>query len=565
MAATDKSFEELRKEHKELSDYTGRVAIIILAILFLLTISYSRAWDGVHGEKAKPKLCEISKAQKDYHDCTDYYKDPPDSTCDYPNVSYVFGFQLEQYSEDPTACAPSPSQSPSPSPSPSPCQSPSPSPSPAPSPAPSPCNARLTLSERTQRKKDLCAYRRGLETDLETEAQKWFAVKAPIPGADINIDNRSWVFTLPILFCVCGVYLHILRKKQNLLEAVAIQRLQEVKPEEITELDRLYFAGDRSFLRFPSRLTTLLFVPCYLFLPAYLIYDLLYVTWGYRAILDPKAVFTAVFLVLICAFYAGAYGHSASNQLERQISAIEKADPGRNRLSDLLGYGRNLLEWLARRVAPAITLAAGSILVTASLFLSFGAHKGYAFALGRHEFWWTDPSPYLDNLSRFYFIAERIADVSSVLPAILGVLVILPAKYSLFNRKWIRTLALGVAGGALLFTLVSDSITAIYGFVDWTGQKYMLIKITVQLITGYAWFHTLYATWKGSSDRRWRGVLLVFFAPVYLICLVSLWSKPGWGFLVSFLGTSVLLVGFAQLQYLSRPPADSPSPDLTGK
>lgn len=532
MAAADKDLEGLRKEHKDLSDYTGRVAIIFLTILCLLVISFSRAWSRAHSEKVKDTLAKIHQAHGPFRESPYFCK---------IDVSYIFiGLELQtaqKYSAEEYVL---------------------------------PCKDNDEEKDRTSGpfalpldpslKKKFCDCQRQLEDDLEKSAISSFVVKAPIPGVNTEIDLRYWILSLPVTLCLGALYLYILRKKLVWLEITAVQRLREVKPEEVTQLDRLYFEGSSTYLNFPSKLTSFLFVFCYLFLPIYLIYIVCSVAWTYREYGGLITITTLLAAVLTCAFYAVAFGYSVGKQLDRQIIAIARSGT-RTQLGLLPSRGKTLLEKLAQNVSPKVSLAIGSAMVLLSLFLPLSTNpyfRGYQLALAGST------GLGLPGYVLFLYAGfSRTIYLLTLLLAVVTIFLVIPPIYSLLNRRWIRAFVLGAGSCLFLTNVVAFTVSTIDDVVGFTPKCVMGIKVAALLITLALWLCILYSVWKGKGEqngwKKLRSVALVVYAPIFLIPLQYLVPCGNLGLTVFFVGTGLLTLGFVQVQYRSGLVANSRS------
>jgi hypothetical protein len=251
-----------------------------------------------------------------------------------------------------------------------------------------------------------------LEAALEEKARSWFSVEAPIPGVKVSIDLRYWIFCLPILFSLSGVYLHTLSRKLRLLKYLGAYYLKKAEPEDVSELDRLYFSDDAPYLRFPSRMVATLFLGCYIYLPIYLIYAgaPFWTYWETVSLAGLAALMTSI------GFYCISYAHVVTNKVDEQITRLTDLPRPPNLINGLFRRARQLLEWLGGRVTPRIPMFTGSLLLVLTLFLTITEsgcdqvvrQKGYEVVLGRATWYssiplWGLSDAFRGQLGRFIY------------------------------------------------------------------------------------------------------------------------------------------------------------------
>lgn len=556
MAAADKDLADLRKEHKDLSDHSGRLAIVFLTILTLFGISFSRAWNRVLSGGVEDLVCQIQVLNNDQGNRY---------LCQV-EVSYIFGYYLDKYdaTEERKNCKgpcidlfrsliTSPSSLPQPPSSGGP-------PGSGPTPPASPARSEPTPSSPTpcacQKTDDACACQEKLQKELEDKAVSWFGTKPPIPGVDLTIDLRYWAFALPALFCLFGLYLYVLRKKQDLVWVIGNHRLREADAAEITRLDRLYFEGDAPYRSFPSKLTSLLVVVFYVFMPLYV---------GYRAWSSWDRGGEAILLLLPLFFFCGvpaiAYGRYVAGKLEEQIASITRVEtrPKASRL-----------KWLGQTLNPAIPLAVGSLLVLTTLHLSVikpnwwsNDNKFEGSALLHREtknLWVTVPTHLMETfrhsrrLLTFQSNFSWTIYVMALILAIVIILLLVPPVRSLLKRKWIRASTFALTTSILALVIIDLTIGVAFFFDVFSPIWLIKVKIAVSLAAVlWIWF----AAWKtvGGRGSLWQKnttTLLIVGTPLLLISLIfALWLRlPGLFALV--VGTSLQVLGFIHLQYRSN-------------
>lgn len=559
--AADRDFEGLRKEHKDLSADLRRGGILILTVLCILAISFARACRKVSGPEVKRTVCQVKELERTSRVDANisYIFDLFDTkeTCEVPCITPATGPDSSAHQ----TTAPTTVVAASPSPSSAVIENPISSGSPAQSVSPiSATPESLPATESSPQKKDPTAAERKqaadcqaqLEGNLEDSAQKWFGVKAPIPGVDISLDLRYWIFILPPLYFLSAIYLHALRKKLELLRILGAQRLKTAKPDEITSLDRLYFEADPVYLRSPSNLATMLFVACYLFLPAYLIYRGA-PFWQYW---DADSLELIIFGFLVLTLYSVSYAHLVTNKIDQEIAGITNRPISRNWIRSLLGKAGEIIRMLASRVSPRLPLLIGSILVLLTLFLTITQSgcevkqfKGYQVVLGEQGADWFTAIGLFGGVSRYSWVCRVIYCVSLLLAFVGLMLVLVPRLYKLLLRDRVRKTVLTLAGILAFLSLIDFSTS-----VGIPLTEIPLRLATCAIITG-VWFRYSLST-RLTRREKWRRIrppLLVFAAPflvssgIFLVQYLSLI-----GLLVYFVGVNLLFFGLLQVEYLVR-------------
>lgn len=577
MATADKDLEALRAEHKQLSDNLTRSGLLILTILCLLVISFARACKKASGAEVKTTLCQIEKIGK--------------TSKQDRNVSYMFElFDTPSECEEPCA-TPSPSLSPSPNPTaatskvvstPKPSPTPSPpettpsltpsplpdsslsvtaqtanSPSPTPEelqPSPEPLPTRHEPTEAEQKVARDCQAK--LEAGLEDSAQNWFGVEAPIPGVKIKVDLRYWIFILPPLFFLSGIYLHALRKKLDVIRAVAAHRLSLAKPEEITQVDRLYWHYNPAYARSPSHMAATLFVACYLFLPVYVIYAGASF-WTYW---DTSLLVGIGFVLSGLTLYSFSYAHLLTNRFNREIARITNLPLRRNIINVALERSKLLIQRVAQRLSPRIPLSIGGVLVLITLLLTISqsgcdhkTYKGYQVLLGEKGAYWYPSFALLGDTNTFNSNIGRITYGMALLLALLVlVLIAVPRLYSKVGEERLRKPLLGLAGAIFVVSTIDFSVSAgVYPV--WEGATRLTL---CAIFTGLWTYHSFSS--QQSKRQKWariRSPLLVFSTPflvmAFLFAFQNLVGLPG--LMAYFVGITLLFLGLTQLQYRLSP------------
>lgn len=537
----NQNLDDLRKEYKELSDYSVRVGVVFLTILSLLVISFTRAWNRVQSADVAEALCKIQKANALSQQAAN-----EDENVSCPiQLSYIFGDVDDHKSSCQWPCAD------------------------VTDPIGDPVAVYLwdttdKLKLDYPKLKRSCDCQRKLERDLETQAEGWFQVKAPIPGMDTNIDLRYWMALFPIGFILSGLYLFILRKKQMVLSVTASKRMKDLDPDQITRLDHMYFESDSAYTTFPSSITYLLFVLCYLFLPLYLVYVTVYP--GSHRGLDVTDGFSFILPLL---FYAIAYGYYVSRRFDEQISKITEGQTPTNKFRSGLAAISGWIGRVAQRVSPRVTLIVGATLILLSLFGRIGGlgnfiTVGYQFVLQPDR---QHPFPSLG-----IYQGPRIDWAIYVSLLALSILVILfvlfPRLYRMLDRNGARTILVGLAGAGFVINLIAFSSTGIDRIVDLDYSYYLILKGVLLALTLGVWFWVVRSLSQDASVRKkriWTGLIVVYF-PFFVFALMEVFRPPyqssfaallfpnrlAYGVVALFLGTFVMALGGIHSEYRSR-------------
>ena len=553
--AADRDFEGLRKEHKDLSADLRRGGILILTVLCILAISFARACRKVSGPEVKRTVCQVKELERTSRVDANisYIFDLFDTkeTCEVPCITPAAGPDSSAHQTTAATVVPA-----SPSPSSAVIENPISSGSPAQNVSPiSATPESLPATESSPQKKDPTAAEKKqaadcqaqLEGNLEDSAQKWFGVKAPIPGVDISLDLRYWIFILPPLYFLSGIYLHALRKKLELLRTLGAQRLKTAKPDEITSLDRLYFEADPVYLRSPSNLATMLFVACYLFLPVYLVYRGA-PFWTYW---EAESLEMIIFGFLVLTLYSVSYAHLVTNKIDQEIAGITNRPLSHNWIRSLLAAAGQFIRGLASRVSPRLPLLIGSTLVLLTLFLTITQsgcevkrYSGYQVVLGEQGADWFTAVGLFGAVSSFSWVWRVIYCVSLMLAFVVLILILVPRLYRLLSRNRFRKAVLTLAG-ALLFLTITDFATRV--------GEIPFVLITCAIITG-VWFRYSLSTQLTRREkwrRRIRPALLVFVTPFLILSGMFLVQYLILiGLLVYFVGINILFFGLLQVEYL---------------
>ena len=571
MIAADKQLEALRKEHKELTDNIRRTAVFALTVCALIVISFARACKKTSGDESRTTLCQIHKANK-----------LAGTSAPTINVSYIF--ELFEQSD---TCAPA-CQLPNvsleevsttedkqsaiqaddgPVASPSPTASLSPVPTPALSQSNSPLQRRSGKSDLAESAnnsatagdspaksntdqilvKQAVDCQLKLEAGLEEKASSWFSVDAPIPGVKVSIDLRYWIFCLPILFALSGIFLHTLNRKLRLLRYLGSYYLKKAGPEDISELDRLYFSDNNSYVRFPSRMVTTLFICFCAYLPIYLVYvGAPFWTYWERSSLEGIAALSGTL-----ALYCISYAHVATNRIDEQIALLTNLPRPPNLINSLLKRVGQLLQWIASRLTPRVPMLVSSLLLLLTLFLTITEkgceevvrQKGYEVVLGRAT--WYDSVPLLGLSDAFAGQLPRLSYIVALLISGLMVVFVLSSRlFFWFENSRLRTVFYAVVGCIFVYVVLDFSLGI--GSSDPEGW----IKLGIWMFTVAIWISgSLKDSWR-RRWIRWRPTVLVIYSPFFLLSLWDAYQKRYLiGLLLFLLGLTLLMVGFVHLQW----------------
>jgi len=440
---------------------------------------------------------------------------------------------------------------------------------------------------------------------IEEIYRQAFRVKIPFVGGDPMIDLRSWIYALPFLFILSEVYLYILRKQLGLLSRIAAYRVRQMKSEGISTFDRLLFSNEPDsappFAQHPAQLFRVLYLPVHLALAVYIVATgkPFWKSW------DPGALIAIIPILLTATYYAIAYSLHVSRQLETQVEAAVGLSPTPRRLCTVLENAQGRARALAARLKPGFSLTTGSLLIGMTLFLSFsmdscaGTHRGYDLARGwayesaynpmedKHEYLgdenleravWRKRKVYLPDL---FLLTDQVGlpnfgravYVGSLLLAGLTLSLLVAARYrpSLLKKMRLHTWVYGVALTFSLF-IVSDFALTIYcGFssdLDLSSSFTMSPskKPTTFDMRVPVWYLLLSIYWlvpvalwarftlarREETRARWparRTLLIALYAPLVVVAVI--WTVIASIELIGvpfyFIGLHLLTFGYRQL------------------
>ena len=536
MAEGNKDLEELTKEHKDLSDQLRRAAILSLTVLTLLVISFARACEKVNGVDARNRVCQIKKVGE-----------RSGST---PNISYIFS-QFEDTTCTDPCLAPRVTAAASPGPT------PSSSPTPAitnqavvPESTGSEAQAAPTPTEAQRNSDRECQAK--LEAALEASAEEWFGVEAPIPGVKVNLDLRYWVILLPFLFFLSGIYLHTLRMKRRVVEALAAHKLSCVSPEDVSPVSSLYFDKHSRYKRFPGGLGEAIFITIYLLLPIYLliVYLSLAEEWSDGSLLGMSLPFGTLLL------YSVSYGHLVTNRLHDEIVRVTNQPPPPNFLRSALNRVKAVIQSIAKRVSPRFPISLGSVLLFITLTLTIShngcadkRYTGYDIVVGTEGAEWYIAQNFIfETVSSFDATEGRIMYTMVLLLALVSaMLVLIPPFYSQLSKKRFRQSLLILSFGAVVLTFKEFSSGYLF-LAPWSGLNGLIVWLVFMVC--WIWYSLSTQTARRQKWKRIRVPLLVFSIPfMFMAWLYAFDHLYLPGLMVYLVGVQILFVGLLQIQY----------------
>jgi uncharacterized membrane protein len=350
--------------------------------------------------------------------------------------------------------------------------------------------------------------------------------------------------------------LHALRKKLDVVRAVAAHRLRLAKAEEITQVDRLYWQNNPAYARSPSDMAATLFVACYLFLPVYLIYAGASF-WTYW---ETSSQVGIGFVLSVFTLYSVSYAHLLTNRFNGEIARITSLPSRRNMINAALDRSKHLIHIVARRLSPRIPLSTGGVLVLITLLLTMSqngcedkTYKGYQVLLGEKGADWYTSFEFLGGANSFNSNIGRITYAMALLLAFLVLLLIaVPRLYSKVNEERVRKPLLGLAGAIFILSII-DFAVSVGLFPVWEGGTKLA---SCALITGL-WIYYSFSR-QQSKRQKWariRPPLLVFSTPFLIMAFLFVFQRlvglPG--LMAYFVGITLLFLGLTQLQYRLSP------------
>ncbi len=415
--------------------------------------------------------------------------------------------------------------------------------------APAVASAPLSKDEKDKIEEEVKQKRNHLR-ELYDEG---FSFEAELVLDKVNLDVRDWMKVLPIailLWVLFQIYLHILFKKRQLLEAVA-GRQGEAGSESAPTLDRLLFiknpGGAARFVEHPRQ----------------------YVAWwqaltllGLLAALVPLILIAANAddtsyslsgIVAVAAMYAAVYGRYVSRKLEAQAAGVIGRSLEPTWAARVWEKGERWARTMVFRRKPRLSLVTGSLLILITLYLatavgSCGSREpGYEVVLGRED-WvsahFLSPSwiaKVLAPVGRGMYILSLILALATLL------LVALSRRPGYLHRARLLTTLCAVAGAISLFVLADFSFLVLLGIAGSTLPWTLGWLVPLGLWYAFGFSH------RKEARARWEKIrfsLVRLYAPI-VICdiymLVFGVSTGFFGFPAYFVGVHLLAIGYLQL------------------
>jgi hypothetical protein len=404
MSSPEKDVEALREAHQRLSTYITRFGLVRLSILFITIVSFSGAFDQINASDVRKKRDEIEDLRTDLYRKEagiEYFKNKagylrrqlanlkqnvgPDTLPAQTN-------QATHQSAPPLSVKAKPAER-------EPAEIVAPGAWPSQQMIANVLESELKKAGDEQRKaeKDKRADQDVIQTrgeEIEGIYRQAFRVKIPLPGGEIEIDMRKWIYCLPLAFLLSEIYLSTLRKQRRLLGRVGAYRIRQGRVRDFSIFDRLLFSNDARkappFAEHPSQLINRLCLACILVLAVYLVVAAkpFWQDW------EPTNVLAGLQIALTVIFYLAAYWLFIFAKLDVQVAspAIGLALT-KNPLVSIAGNGKRWFLSQLARIKPVISLPAGGLLVLMTLFLATSVgpcsrpHRGYDLVRG-----WT-PTP----------------------------------------------------------------------------------------------------------------------------------------------------------------------------
>lgn len=312
MKAENKDLETLRTEHQQLGSRITRLSIILISILTVVTFTITNALKKVDVSNLKQELDNAKQAREI---ASNYYFD---------------------------------------------------------------ADIKTQSNEEIEKLRDLYLKANGKENELQdkydTFLEESFSINPSIFGSGLRIDLRSWIYSIPFIVLIAGIYIQILRKKQKTLSLIAASQLSNTT--EPTKIDRLIFSErpgiETPYARNPSQLEQTIYLLIIVFLLSLIIValnDADVVLLGLGLI----ETFQYLFMFLTVSFYGVSYYYYVSTSLDEQATAITGHSTKPSFPIRTWRKLQALTRRLTSRLRPKISLATGSLLILASLFLSTAA------------------------------------------------------------------------------------------------------------------------------------------------------------------------------------------------
>jgi hypothetical protein len=369
----------------------------------------------------------------------------------------------------------------------------------------------------------------------------------------VDFDVRHWPLVIPpllILLTLSQVYVHILRKKRQLLTVVGTH-LTSIGGPEVPMYERLSFSplaktGD-SFRKHPAVFLKWLNVLAWVGLLICL-FPLFALSSSWADDVGPLAGAAGA-----VALYAVVYGRYVSGRLERQVESILGTQFPPTWVARCWTTGTRSAQWLTARLKPKWSLGTGSLLLLMSLLLvtstnGCGNYRGYEIVLGRGA-WWSVAvldqdwfTPILNPVTRgVYVLGLALAVLSVVL-----VLVRAHLPEALRSRRCLTVLSV-LSCAVSLFALGDATAVPLYQLAPTTAPWTF-----GWLVPWGVWLRV--AFWRKDAARgRWLRIRPAFVAlllPVVVLDVVTLFFAVDagvYGLLAFYFGAHFLALGYLKL------------------
>ena len=209
----------------------------------------------------------------------------------------------------------------------------------------------------------------ALGRTLRQKYNDLFDSKLSFVGADIHVDLRILIITLPLWLLVAYIYIHVLHYKHQALAAVCQWRFQNSPRGQLTTLDQLLFAESVSknpYRLFPAALRNHSFWIAFVVL----IFTIADITWSSLKGFDVVVWLILLNILAAAVAYSSAYCHSVGKKLARQIHETFGCPVPQDWIGKFWERSAACLGRALWQKRPRFSLTLGSLLILATLFLN---------------------------------------------------------------------------------------------------------------------------------------------------------------------------------------------------
>ena len=562
MVTPDKDLEAVREQYDAVAGRLSKLALVSLSTILLLVIPFARACRQSSGEDVNRRVREINQLSEKSSSCPRlsyiFLLFPGRPGCDnaYAHILNSAGDGAEgadgtvdEAEDSPDAAQLAGGQ-----------QS-----------TPEEAQHLAAEEEAKRRRAEALTRQRALEAALDADARQLFTVKPSLLAADIEFDLRYWIFALPFVVWLSGIYFGILRKKLDVLRNVATARLTAADQADVTVVDRLAFTRQEAgraapFLSQPGRLEAAAYGLSVTLALAYLAASGVQL-WQYWS---PRVMLYLIETVLLVSYFSLAYTLAVEGAMDEQVKGLLGIETSRGRIEQswrlLKRWGRTVSR--LGRFKPRMSLLTGSLLLFSTLFLSlatscedltdgyeFVPRKGYELALGRNEVFWY--SGYTGGagaiyLGRWYYlVCLGLALFTLVLVGIRltrGSHLLHSVRAAAFAYRLSVTLALCMLADV---TFVSFFTRLCFTFFD---QPLMgdAVRVLAFAVPATLWN---FAALSRRPERRakwerWRNVIAALYLPGVVLGAQEMYLHVMGGYTgvpVFFVGLVLLAFGYAEV------------------